>query len=100
MQVISKVRGQLWWVQPRALQMNYELRADEELVATVRFRSLSGSFATAKSADGCWTFKRVGFPTRASDDSRLRFRGGGFHQNGKEEGPSLPEPFFALVARK
>jgi len=45
MQVIGKVRGQLRWVQPRALKMNYELLADELLVATLRFRSLSGSFA-------------------------------------------------------
>jgi len=41
--------------------MHYELRAGEEIVATQRFRSSFGSFATAESADGCWTFKRVGF---------------------------------------
>ena len=52
---------QLTWVQPRALKMEYELQDDGELVATLRFRSSFGSFATAESADGCWTFKRVGF---------------------------------------
>lgn len=41
--------------------MEYELRADDELVATLRFRSSFGTFATAESADGCWTFKRIGF---------------------------------------
>lgn len=61
MKEISKVREQLRWVQPSALKMNYELHADEEPVATLRFRSLSGSFATAETADGCWTFKRIGF---------------------------------------
>jgi hypothetical protein len=52
---------QIEWVQPRALKMHYELRASDELVATLRFRSSLGSFATGESADGCWTFKRVGF---------------------------------------
>ena len=42
--------------------MEYELRTgDGELAATLRFRSSFGSFATAETADGCWTFKRVGF---------------------------------------
>ena len=47
--------------------MEYELRAGDEPIATVRFRSSFGSFATAESEDGCWTFKRVGFwRTRAT----------------------------------
>lgn len=42
--------------------MEYELRTrGGELAATLRLRSSFGSFATAESADGCWTFKRVGF---------------------------------------
>ena len=53
--------SELKWVQPRALRMEYELRSGKELVATLRFRSSGDSLATAKSADGCWTFKRVGF---------------------------------------
>jgi hypothetical protein len=57
----------LEWTQPSALKMHYELRADHEIAATLRFRSLVGSLATAESADGCWTFKRVGFfQTRVS----------------------------------
>ena len=52
---------ELEWTQPSALKMQYELRAGNEVAATLRFRSSFGSFATAESADGCWTFKRVGF---------------------------------------
>ncbi len=52
---------ELKWVQPQTLKMEYELRAGETQVATLRFRSAFGSLATAESAEGCWTFKRVGF---------------------------------------
>jgi hypothetical protein len=53
--------AELRWQQPSALSQRYELRADDTLVATLTFRSDWGSFARAESADGCWTFKRVGF---------------------------------------
>lgn len=67
MRAIHSVQGPLEWVQPRGLKMHYELRSNEELVAKLSFRTLSGSFATAESGDGCWTFKRVGFfQTRAT----------------------------------
>ena len=59
--IIELVDQHVEWVQPRALKMHYELRASDELVATLHFRSSMGSFATGESADGCWTFKRVGF---------------------------------------
>ena len=52
---------ELQWLQPRAMKMEYELRAGDMIAATLRFRSSFGSFATAASADGNWTFKRVGF---------------------------------------
>ena len=52
---------QLKWEQPSAWKMHYELRAGEELVGTLHFRSSLGSFATAEHSDACWTFKRVGF---------------------------------------
>ncbi|MBN1933859.1 MAG: hypothetical protein JW934_04290 [Anaerolineae bacterium] len=53
--------GQLLkWLQPNIFKMEYELRAGDEPVATLRFRSAFGTLATAESADGCWTFKRVG----------------------------------------
>jgi hypothetical protein len=52
---------ELKWTQPHAMKMDYELHAGDIVVATLRFRSSFGSFATATSADGSWTFKRVGF---------------------------------------
>ncbi len=68
MKKISELAGrQLTWVQPSALKMHYELRAGDDLIGTLRFRSSFGSFATGESGDGCWTFKRVGFwQTRAT----------------------------------
>jgi len=48
---------ELRWVKSKG----YELRDGDDVVATLRFRSTWGSLATAESADGCWTFKRVGF---------------------------------------
>lgn len=64
---IKAVQSQLEWVQPRALEMFYELRSDAGPIATLGFRSSFGSLATAESAGGCWTFKRVGFlQTRAT----------------------------------
>ena len=59
--IAELVGRELKWVQPHTLKMEYELHADGELAATLRFRSSFGSLATAESADGCWTFKRVGF---------------------------------------
>ena len=63
MRRIAELVGQsLKWEQPSALKMEYELRTEGgELAATLRFRSSFGSFATAECADGCWTFKRIGF---------------------------------------
>lgn len=59
---LTELIGQeLKWVQPHALKMEYELRAGEMVAGTLHFRSSFGSFATAASADGTWTFKRVGF---------------------------------------
>ncbi len=51
----------LKWIQPRTMKMEYELRSDDFVAARLDFRSSWGSFATAASADGTWTFKRVGF---------------------------------------
>jgi hypothetical protein len=62
MKIISEMIGrELKWVQPSAWKFHFELRADDEVVATLRLRSSFGTFATAESADGCWTFKRIGF---------------------------------------
>jgi len=55
------------WRRPALLKPEYELTSGETLVATISFRSIWGTFATAQSADGCWTFKRMGFwQTRAT----------------------------------
>jgi len=57
----------LEWHRPSLLKPYYELTSGETLVATLSFRSVWGTLATAQSADGCWTFKRVGFwQTRAT----------------------------------
>ena len=61
MKLAELVGHELKWIQPHALKMDYELRAGDTVAATLRFRSSFGSFATATSADGSWTFKRVGF---------------------------------------
>lgn len=62
MRKIAELIGkELKWVQPNALKMEYELRTGDMVAATLLFRSSFGSFATAASADGSWTFKRVGF---------------------------------------
>lgn len=54
-------REDLVWTQPKALTQAFELRAGEDVIATLEFRNSFGSFATGESADGQWTFKRQGF---------------------------------------
>ena len=49
----------LIWAQPSARRRAYELRAGEELVATLRRGR--GSVAAAEVAEGRWTFERAGF---------------------------------------
>jgi hypothetical protein len=61
MRITELIGQKLQWIQPNALRMDFELRAGDTAVATLRFRHRSGSFATAESSDGSWTFKRVGF---------------------------------------
>jgi hypothetical protein len=59
--IAEAAREDLHWSQPRARKREYELQSSGQLVAKLTFRSGWGTFATAESADGCWTFKRVGF---------------------------------------
>lgn len=62
MKHIAELNSQeLKWDQPSAMKMEYLLLADGEAAASLKFRSSFGSLATAESADGAWTFKRVGF---------------------------------------
>ncbi len=57
----SVIDQRLQWTQPHVFERSYELRSGTEVVATLSFRSAFGSLADARSADGAWTFKRVGF---------------------------------------
>ncbi len=59
--IATMAQASLQWMQLSMFKQHYELRAGETLVAEMRFRSAWGTLATASSADGCWTFKRVGF---------------------------------------
>jgi len=60
MRPISEVADQeLLWVQPAALKRAHELRAGDQVVATLAFQR--GSLADAVAADNHWTFKREGF---------------------------------------
>lgn len=62
MQSFATLSGRpLTWRQPNLFKMEYELWDDDRLAAALRFRSAFGTLATAESADGSWTFKRVGF---------------------------------------
>jgi hypothetical protein len=47
------------WTQPAAFQREHELRAGDDVVATLRFQR--GSLADAEAAGAHWTFKRQGF---------------------------------------
>jgi hypothetical protein len=66
MKKIAQAASQmLKWSQVGARR--HELHSDDELVATLEFRSMFGTLGTAEGADGCFTFKRVGFwQSRAS----------------------------------
>jgi hypothetical protein len=59
---ISVLAGQrLEWIQPKTLDRRYELQTGLAQLATLTFHSAWGTLATAETADGAWTFKRVGF---------------------------------------
>jgi hypothetical protein len=60
MRTINEVAmGELLWVQPARLKQEFELRADDEVVGTLRFER--SSLASAETAHQSWTFKREGF---------------------------------------
>lgn len=59
--IFSATNQPLKWAQPSAFRMGYELLSGDEVFATLTFRSSFGTLATGDTADGCWTFKRVGF---------------------------------------
>jgi hypothetical protein len=50
---------ELYWMQP-TMKRSFELRAGDDLFATLKFETAVGSLATAESASATWTFKRGG----------------------------------------
>lgn len=52
---------ELTWLQPDVYIEDYELCSGDGIIGTLKFRSKYGTLATAETADGQWTFKRVGF---------------------------------------
>jgi hypothetical protein len=62
MRLIQEAADQeLVWRQPKALKEDYELHAGDEILATLHWEKAWGSLATARTAEGEWTFKRSGF---------------------------------------
>jgi hypothetical protein len=73
--------GELLWVQPARLKQEFELRAGDEVLGTLRFQR--SSLATGEAADQSWTFKREGFShpritvrVPGSDDNVATFQPG------------------------
>ena len=48
-------------LQPKTLARFFEIRNKGDIIATLAFESKFGTLATAITAEGTWTFKRVGF---------------------------------------
>ena len=63
MRLIQEAADQeLVWQQPTAMKEHYELRAGDEVLATLQWhRSWSSTLVTARTAEEAWTFKRSGF---------------------------------------
>ena len=59
--IVDVIGRELEWQQPHATKRHFEFVAGGDPIATLEFRSMFGSLATVESADGSWTFKRVGF---------------------------------------
>jgi hypothetical protein len=55
------LRLPLRWSQPDKRERIYVLHASSRRMATLTFRSPFGAFAVGHSADGSWSFERVGF---------------------------------------
>ncbi|HLV97786.1 MAG TPA: hypothetical protein VKT82_03820 [Ktedonobacterales bacterium] len=52
---------ELIWIQPRKHKRDFELRAGEETLATLRWEKQHKQMAAGEAADGRWTFRRLGF---------------------------------------
>ncbi len=51
----------LRWLRRGESPLQFDLLAGERLVASLEWRAHGGTFATARTAQGSWTLKRVGF---------------------------------------
>lgn len=49
------------WRQPSQLRQDYELVADGDPVASLRWKKAGGTTALARSPDGAWSFKTAGY---------------------------------------
>lgn len=81
-----------WGTRPFTLE--YELRANDELAATLCFKKLFGTLAIAESADGSWSFKRMGLfkprvtiQANGSDEDIAIFRNNTWSEGGTLEFP-------------
>jgi hypothetical protein len=55
---LDELIGQkLRWTQPHAFKLKYELKAGNQVIATLLYPRFFDTFATAESADGTWTFQ-------------------------------------------
>lgn len=51
----------LYWAQPKSMQRSFVLHSAELEFASLEFQSAFGSLAIATTAEGSWSFKRMGF---------------------------------------
>jgi hypothetical protein len=54
-------RSTLRWLRAEQDRHEFQLAAEDDVVATLRWKSTVGSLAVAESAQGRWTLKRTGF---------------------------------------
>lgn len=59
--LIQNKASSLEWRQPHLMEPLFELKGDGELYASLKFSNSFGSLATGITAEGEWTFKRLGF---------------------------------------
>lgn len=59
--LVAHLSHPLYWVQPKTLSREFELRNEVGTLATLEFGTAFGSFATARTSSGEWSLKRMGF---------------------------------------
>jgi hypothetical protein len=60
MRTLSDLTG-LQWYRPSFWRREFELRAGDEIVGTLKFRGVLRPVAVFESREGAWTFARAGF---------------------------------------